>query len=116
MAIQKLRLKEAYNYLSISISILQEQGQDTRTLEVYRDDLEERIESKSISVFSKLKKLSKRDEEITDRMMMYEDGYPFSTLINFFDFEVNLIEGLTGKEELDILTEFVERLKEKELC
>ena len=85
MAIHNLKIG---NYLlEDAIKHLERAGEDVRTLKVCKEDLEEKIESKSISTFSKLSKLKKLNDNqqlVLDTLKKdFSNGYIFHNIILF---------------------------------
>lgn len=125
MAIHNLKIG---NYLlEDAIKHLERDGEDVRTLEVYKADLEEKIESKSISTFSKLSKLKKlnyNQQLVLDTLKEnYGSEYIFDDIFYFVDcyryekpnsevseafFELN------EQEEIEVLKHYIEYLEDKE--
>ena len=125
MAIYNLKIG---NYLlEDAIKHLERAGEDVRTLEVYKADLEEKIESKSISTFSKLSKLKKLNDNqqlVLDTLKEeYGQKYIFDDIAHFADCyrheksnsEVSkaYVE-LNAQEEIEVLKEYIEYLETKE--
>lgn len=125
MAIHNLKIG---NYLlEDAIKHLERDGEDVRTLEVYKADLEEKIESKSISTFSKLSKLKKLNDNqqlVLDALKEnYGDEYIFDDIAYFADCyrhekaESEVSEAflkLNEQEEREVLKHYIEYLEDKE--
>ena len=120
------------NYLlEDAIKHLERAGEDVRTLKVCKEDLEEKIESKSISTFSKLSKLKKLNDNqqlVLDALKEnYGNEYIFDDIAHFVDCyrhekaESEVSEAfleLNEQEEREVLKHYIEYLenKEKEEC
>lgn len=134
MAIHNLKIG---NYLlEDAIKHLERAGEDVRTLKVCKEDLEEKIESKSISTFSKLSKLKKLNDNqqlVLDTLKKdFSNGYIFHNIILFVrlcSWQFLKIAGIEKKvenayfelnkqEEIEVLKHFIEYLenKEEEVC
>lgn len=129
MAIHNLKIG---NYLlEDAIKHLERAGEDVRTLKICKEDLEEKIESKSISTFSKLSKLKKLNDNqqlVLDRLKEhFSSKYVFDNIARFIDCQRYLkIDGevfkaflkLNAQEEIEVLKHFIEYLenKEEEAC
>ena len=125
MAIHNLKIG---NYLlEDAIKYLERDGEDVRTLEVYKADLEEKIESKSISTFSKLSKLKKLNDNqqlVLDTLKEeYGQGYIFDDIAHFADCyryekpDSEVSEAffeLDAQEEIEVLKHYIEYLEIKE--
>lgn len=125
MAIHNLKIG---NYLlEDAIKYLERDGEDVRTLEVYKADLEEKIESKSISTFSKLSKLKKLNDNqqlVLDTLKEeYGQEYIFDDIAHFADCyrhekaESEVSEAfleLNEQEEREVLKRYIEYLESKE--
>lgn len=129
-------IKIANNLLEKVISRLERDGEDVRTLEVYKADLEEKIESKSISTFSKLSKLKKLNDNqqlVLDTLKKdFCDEYIFDNITDFTVFcrmdypedsdirkeATDIYFELNKQEEIEVLKHFIEYLenKEEEVC
>lgn len=120
-------IKIANNLLEKVISRLERDGEDVRTLEVYKADLEEKIESKSISTFSKLSKLKKLNDNqqlVLDTLKEeYGQEYIFDDIAHFADcyrYEKSNSEvskaylELNAQEEIEVLKEYIKYLETKE--
>lgn len=125
MAIHNLKIG---NYLlEDAIKYLERDGEDVRTLEVYKADLEEKIESKSISTFSKLSKLKKLNDNqqlVLDTLKEeYGQEYIFDDIAHFADcyryekpnsaVSEAYLE-LTEEETREVLKEYIKHLETKE--
>ena len=125
MAIHNLKIG---NYLlEDAIKHLERAGEDVRTLKVCKEDLEEKIESKSISTFSKLSKLKKLNDNqqlVLDTLKEeYGQEYIFDDIAHFADCyrheksnnEVSkaYLE-LNAQEEIEVLKHYIEYLESKE--
>lgn len=129
MAIHNLKIG---NYLlEDAIKHLERAGEDVRTLKVCKEDLEEKIESKSISTFSKLAKLKKLNDNqqlVLDRLKKhFSSEYVFDNIARFIDCQRYLkidcevfkaFKKLNAQEEIEVLKHFIEYLenKEEEVC
>ena len=125
MAIHNLKIG---NYLlEDAIKHLERAGEDVRTLRVCKEDLEEKIESKSISTFSKLsklKKLNNNQQLILDALKEeYGQEYIFDDIAHFADcysYEKSNSEvskaylELNAQEEIEVLKHYIEYLEHKE--
>ena len=129
-------IKIANNLLEKVISRLERDGEDVRTLEVYKADLEEKIENKSISTFSKLSKLKKLNDNqqlVLDTLKKdFCDEYIFDNITDFTVFcrmdypedsdirkeATDIYFELNKQEEIEVLKHFIEYLenKEEEVC
>ena len=120
-------IKIANNLLEKVISRLERDGEDVRTLEVYKADLEEKIESKSISTFSKLSKLKKLNDNqqlVLDTLKEeYGQEYIFDDIAHFADcyrYEKSNSEvskaylELNAQEEIEVLKHYIKYLETKE--
>lgn len=116
MAIHNLKIG---NYLlEDAIKHLERAGEDVRTLKVCKEDLEEKIESKSISTFSKLSKLKKLNDN-----QQFSSEYVFDNIARFIDCQRYLkIDGevfkafkkLNAQEEIEVLKHYIKYLETKE--
>lgn len=129
MAIHNLKIG---NYLlEDAIKHLERDGEDVRTLKVYKADLEEKIESNSIATIgklSKLKELNDNQQLVLDRLKKhFSSKYVFNNIAHFIDCQRYLkIDGevfkafskLNAQEEIEVLKHFIEYLenKEEEVC
>lgn len=134
MAIHNLKIG---NYLlEDAIKHLERAGEDVRTLKVCKEDLEEKIESKSISTFSKLsklKKLNNNQQLVLDTLKKdFCDEYIFDNITDFTVFcrmdypedsdirkeATDIYFELNEQEEIEVLKHFIEYLenKEEEVC
>lgn len=125
MAIHNLKIG---NYLlEDAIKHLERAGEDVRTLKVCKEDLEEKIESKSISTFSKLSKLKKLNDNqqlVLDTLKEnYGNEYIFDDIAHFTDCyrrekaESEVSEAfleLNVQEEREVLKHYIEYLEDKE--
>ena len=127
MAIHNLKIG---NYLlEDAIKHLERDGEDVRTLEVYKADLEEKIESKSISTFNKLPKLLKKLLNDNQQLVLdtlkkgYGQEYIFDDISHFVDcyrYEKSNSEvskaylELNAQEEIEVLKHYIEYLETKE--
>ena len=125
MAIYNLKIG---NYLlEDAIKHLERDGEDVRTLEVYQADLEEKIENKSISTFSKLSKLKKLNDNqqlVLDALKEnYGDEYIFDDIAYFADcYRHEKAESevskayleLNAQEEIEVLKHYIKHLETKE--
>ena len=125
MAIHNLKIG---NYLlEDAIKHLERAGEDVRTLKVCKEDLEEKIESKSISTFSKLSKLKKLNDNqqlVLDTLKEnYGNEYIFDDIAHFADCyrrekaESEVSEAfleLNEQEEREVLKHYIEYLESKE--
>lgn len=125
MAIHNLKIG---NYLlEDAIKHLERDGEDVRTLKVYKADLEEKIESNSIATIgklSKLKKLNDNQQLVLDTLKEnYGNEYIFDDIFYFVDcyryekpnsevseafFELN------EQEEIEVLKHYIKYLEDKE--
>lgn len=120
-------IKIANNLLEKVISRLERDGEDVRTLKVYKADLEEKIESKSIAAIgklSKLKKLNDNQQLILDTLKEeYGQEYIFDDIAHFADcyryekpnsaVSKAYLE-LTEEETREVLKEYIKHLETKE--
>lgn len=134
MAIHNLKIG---NYLlEDAIKHLERAGEDVRTLKVCKEDLEEKIEGKSISTFSKLSKLKKLNDNqqlvLGALKKHFSDKYIFANIAHFtkvyscYFLEDDNIKNeasnayfkLDKQEEIEVLKHFIEYLenKEEEVC
>ena len=126
MAIHNLKIG---NYLlEDAIKHLERDGEDVRTLKVYKADLEEKIEGKSISTFSKLSKLKKLNDNqqlVLDTLKEeYGQEYIFDDIAHFADCYRYKEESnsevlkayleLNTQEEIEVLKHYIEYLEDKE--
>lgn len=125
MAIHNLKIG---NYLlEDAIKHLERAGEDVRTLKVCKEDLEEKIESKSISTFSKLSKLKELNNSqqlVLDTLKEnYGNEYIFDDIAHFADCyrrekaESEVSEAfleLNEQEEREVLKHYIEYLESKE--
>ena len=125
MAIHNLKIG---NYLlEDAIKHLERAGEDVRTLKVCKEDLEEKIETKSISTFSKLSKLKKLNDNqqlVLDTLKEeYGQEYIFDDIAHFADcyryekpnsaVSKAYLE-LTEEETREVLKEYIKYLEIKE--
>ena len=112
-------LKAAYTLLSFAEEILEAEKWNTKHLKVLKEDLEDCIESKSIAVYDKIRKLNKNQDIVLKQIKKYDDEYIISTLINFseeyeLDKDVeNSYTLLNEREELEVIEEYIKYLKGK---
>ncbi|AME09688.1 hypothetical protein AXE85_05740 [Gemella sp. oral taxon 928] len=112
-------LKAAYTLLSFAEEILEAEKWNTKHLKVLKEDLEGCIESKSIAVYDKIRKLNKNQDIVLKQIKKYDDEYIISTLINFseeyeLDKDVeNSYTLLNEREELEVIEEYIKYLKGK---
>lgn len=130
MAIHNLKIG---NYLlEDAIKHLERAGEDVRTLKVCKEDLEEKIESKSISTFSKLSKLKKLNDNqqlVLDALKkhfsnkyIFADTAHFAKVYSCYSLEDDKIKietsnayfKLNKQEEIEVLKHFIEYLENKE--
>lgn len=125
MAIHNLKIG---NYLlEDAIKHLERAGEDVRTLKVCKEDLEEKIESKSISTFSKLSKLKELNNSqqlVLDALKEnYGNEYIFDDIAHFADCyrrekaESEVSEAfleLNEQEEREVLKSYIDYLENKE--
>ena len=125
MAIHNLKIG---NYLlEDAIKHLERDGEDVRTLEVYKADLEEKIESNSIATIgklSKLKELNDNQQLVLDRLKKhFSSEYVFDNIARFIDCQRYLkIDGevfkafkkLNAQEEIEVLKHYIKYLETKE--
>lgn len=116
------------NYLlEDAIKHLERAGEDVRTLKVCKEDLEEKIESKSISTFSKLSKLKKLNDNqqlVLDTLKEnYGNEYIFDDISHFVDcYRYEKVENevseafleLNVQEEREVLKHYIKYLEDKE--
>ncbi|WP_072520343.1 hypothetical protein [Gemella massiliensis] len=112
-------LKTAYTLLSFAEEILEAEKWNTKHLKVLKEDLEDCIQSKSIAVYDKIRKLNKNQDIVLKQIKKYDDEYIISTLVNFseeyeLDKDVeNSYTLLNELEELEVVEEYIKYLKEK---
>ncbi|MGX7096399.1 MULTISPECIES: hypothetical protein [Gemella] len=112
-------LKAAYTLLSFAEEILEAEKWNTKHLKVLKEDLEDCIQSKSIAVYDKIRKLNKNQDIVLKQIKKYDDEYIISTLVNFseeyeLDKDVeNSYTLLNELEELEVVEEYINYLKEK---
>ncbi len=112
-------LKTAYTLLSFAEEILEAEKWNTKHLKVLKEDLEDCIQSKSIAVYDKIRKLNKNQDIVLKQIKKYDDEYIISTLVNFseeyeLDKDVeNSFTLLNELEELEVVEEYIKYLKEK---
>ena len=120
-------IKIANNLLEKVISRLERDGEDVRTLKVYKADLEEKIESNSIATIgklSKLKELNDNQQLILDTLKEeYGQEYIFDDIAHFADcyrYEKSNSKvskaylELNAQEEIEVLKEYIKHLETKE--
>lgn len=120
-------IKIANNLLEKVISRLERDGEDVRTLKVYKADLEEKIESKSIATIgklSKLKKLNDNQQLVLDTLKEeYGQEYIFDDIAHFADcyrYEKSNSEvskaylELNAQEEIEVLKHYIKHLETKQ--
>lgn len=113
--------------LEDAIKHLERAGEDVRKLEVYKADLEEKIESKNIATISKLSKLKKLNDNqqlVLDTLKEeYGEEFIFDDIAHFADFykyeqtenEVSKAYiQLSEDEGREVLKHYIKHLETKE--
>lgn len=121
MTLQKLKI--AHSMVEATIDILSDKGAVVKQLQTIRDDLEEEIESNSISVFSKLNKLNDEQRVVYNKWLeIYEEEPDIYETIVYFEDRYRTEFGEEVKEAFKLLSteetnELIENLllKSKEI-